>query len=132
MMADEKSQKEKTKEIVALLPRENCGKCGFQNCGSFALAAVAGEVSLFSCRKNPSAGYQISKILGIEVPERVKVRADSPESHRHGKHRGNGHRSGHHDHRHGHAKSDRKLRHSGGHHSILRGHTIRKILRHLV
>ena len=131
-MAGEKSNRQKMREIVTLLPKENCGKCGFKNCGGFALAAVEEQASLFSCHKNPSVGYEISKVLGIKAPEKVKVSAGSSESHHHGKRHGDGRLSGHHVRGSGHGKGDRGRRHSGSHHSKLRSHTILKILRHLV
>ena len=74
-MINEEKDKGKAKQIVSLLPRENCGKCGFENCGGFALAVAEGKASPFGCHENPSAGYEISKILGVEAPEEGTVQA---------------------------------------------------------
>ncbi len=62
------SNKEKIRKISEVLPKLNCGFCGFGNCGQFARAVVEGRASPFGCRQNPSAGFQISKILGQKVP----------------------------------------------------------------
>lgn len=78
-MAGEKSTREKAREIIALLPKENCGKYGFENCGKFGLAVADGEASPFGCRKNPSVGYAISKVLGIEASEGLRVAAVPPD-----------------------------------------------------
>ena len=132
MMTGEKSNRQKMREIVALLPKENCGKCGFQNCGGFALAAIEGQTSFFGCKKTPPVGYEIGKLLGIESPEKFKVPAGTSESRHRGKHHGKGRRIGHHIHSFGHGGDDRWCRHSGSHHSKLGSHAIQKILRHLV
>ena len=60
--------KEKTKEIYELLPKLNCGLCGFGNCGQFARAVTEGKASPFGCRQNPWSGYRISEIIGAKVP----------------------------------------------------------------
>ena len=60
--------KEKIKEIYEVLPKLNCGFCGFESCGQFARAVAEGRVSPFGCRQNPWSGYRISEIIGAEVP----------------------------------------------------------------
>lgn len=121
-MAGEKSDGEKAKKIVSLLPKENCGKCGFENCGRFALAVAEGQASPFGCQKDPSAGYEISKVLGIEASEEAKVAADYPRRGKIGISAGIvgglgcGHAFGHHGH-HGHGKGRLGHQHSGRHHS---------------
>jgi predicted RNase H-like HicB family nuclease len=57
--------KEKARKIVALLPKKNCGKCGFTSCGEFAMAVAQGNASPFGCHKQPSSGDTISEITGI-------------------------------------------------------------------
>lgn len=104
-MPEEKTNVQKAREIVALLPKENCGKCGFENCGRFALAVIEGSASPFGCHHNPGAGYEICKVLGREVPEDAGVLAGS-RGHHHGGH--HVHVSGHHG---GHGRG-----HNGGHH----------------
>ncbi len=131
-MAEEKSTREKVREIVALLPKENCGKCGFENCGTMALAVAEGEASAFGCRKDHSAGYAISKVLGIEATEGLRVPAvRSGYSHGSRRHGGD-HRGGHHGHGHGRDKGAKERRHSGRHHPKLPGHRILKMLGRLV
>jgi Na+-translocating ferredoxin:NAD+ oxidoreductase RNF subunit RnfB len=64
--------KDKIKQIYDTLPQLNCGLCGFDSCGQFARAVAEGRASLFGCRQNPWAGYQISHIIGsgAAVPRR--------------------------------------------------------------
>ena len=124
-MAEEKSRNEKVREIVDLLPRENCGKCDFENCGKFALAVVEGEASPSGCHNNPSIGPSINKVLGVEAAELVQVPAGASEHlHRHGQHGGHhgpgGHGPGHHGH--GHGKGREGDQHSDRHHGKPSGH----------
>jgi Na+-translocating ferredoxin:NAD+ oxidoreductase RNF subunit RnfB len=105
-MVTDQDRTEKARAIVKLLPGKNCGKCGFENCGKFALAAIGGEASPFGCRQDSSTGAAICKILGIEAAERNGVAAGSVErplgGHGHGRghggHHGEGHGLGHHGH----------------------------------
>jgi len=60
--------KEKIKEIYEVLPKVNCGFCGFGSCGQFARAVVEARASPFGCRQNPWSGYRISEIMGMKVP----------------------------------------------------------------
>jgi len=60
--------KEKIREIYQVLPKLNCGFCGFKTCGQFARAVAEGRASPFSCRQNPWSGYRISEIIGTKVP----------------------------------------------------------------
>jgi len=60
--------KEKIGEIYELLPKLNCGFCGFGSCGQFARAVAEGKASPFGCRQNPWSGYRISEIIGAKVP----------------------------------------------------------------
>ena len=61
-------KKEKIKEIYEVLPKMNCGSCGFGSCGQFARAVVEQSASPFGCRQNPWSGYKISEIIGMKVP----------------------------------------------------------------
>ena len=72
-MVDEESNGEKVRQIVKLLPRVNCGHCGFGNCGGFALAVVDGKVSPYGCQVHPLAGDEICKVLGIEATEEMQM-----------------------------------------------------------
>ena len=60
--------KEKIGEIYEVLPKLNCGLCGYGNCGQFARAVAEGKASPFGCRQNPWSGYRITEIVGMEVP----------------------------------------------------------------
>jgi len=60
--------KEKISEIYEVLPKMNCGLCGFSNCGQFARAVAEGEASPFGCRQNPWLVYRISEIIGVQAP----------------------------------------------------------------
>jgi Na+-translocating ferredoxin:NAD+ oxidoreductase RNF subunit RnfB len=62
------SNKEKIRGIYEVLPKMNCGLCGFENCGRFARAVAEGRASPFGCRQNPWAGYRINEIIGVKVP----------------------------------------------------------------
>lgn len=39
----------KIKEIIKLLPLQNCGKCGYANCGEYAKAIADGRSSQYLC-----------------------------------------------------------------------------------
>ena len=60
--------KEKIKEIYEILPKLNCGFCGFSSCGQFARAVVEGKASPFGCKQNPRLGYRIGEIIEGKVP----------------------------------------------------------------
>jgi len=60
--------KEKIGEIYEVLPKLNCGFCGFHSCGQFVRAVAEGKASPFGCRQNPWSGYRISEIIGARVP----------------------------------------------------------------
>jgi len=64
-MAD---NKDNIRKIYELLPHINCGLCGYDNCGQFAKAVAEGNASPFGCRQNPWVGYNISEIIGVQVP----------------------------------------------------------------
>jgi len=62
------ANKDKIRKIYAALPKLNCGLCGYDNCGQFALAVAEEKVSPFGCRQNPWVGYNISENIGLRVP----------------------------------------------------------------
>ena len=113
LMADESKDTEKLRKLVNLLPKENCGKCGYDNCGAFAVALVAGKASPFDCHGAIPNTKEICEILGIEVPEGAELQAAGHRVHHHGGHHG------HHSHHgnHGHVKGGRDPHHSGRHHA---------------
>jgi Na+-translocating ferredoxin:NAD+ oxidoreductase RNF subunit RnfB len=61
------STKEKIRRIYEILPRMNCGLCGFESCAKFARAVAEGKASPFACRQDPGAGYAIGRIVGVEM-----------------------------------------------------------------
>jgi len=63
------SNKEKIGEIYQVLPKLNCGLCGYGNCGQLARAVVKGRASPCGCKQDPSAGYEINKIIGTEAAD---------------------------------------------------------------
>lgn len=62
------ANKDKIRQIYAALPKLDCGLCGYDNCGQFALAVAEEKASPFGCRQNPWVGYNISEIIGLRVP----------------------------------------------------------------
>ena len=99
-MADTGRDTEKLRKLVSLLPGENCGKCGYENCGAFAAALAEGKASPLDCRKNSrSSVEEICGVLGIEVPEGINLVSEGRGKGRHGghhSHHGGGHGHGHH------------------------------------
>ena len=55
-------------KIYEILPKQNCGLCGFGTCGQFARALAEGRASPFGCRQNPWSGYRISELIGMKMP----------------------------------------------------------------
>jgi Na+-translocating ferredoxin:NAD+ oxidoreductase RNF subunit RnfB len=72
-MADKGEIKEKARKIVRLLPKSNCGRCGFENCGKFAMAVAAGTALPFGCQEHPLVSYKMSEIIGVKVPEEART-----------------------------------------------------------
>jgi hypothetical protein len=62
------ARKENIKKIHDLLPKRNCGLCGYDNCGQFARAVAEKRVSPFGCRQNPWLGYRLSEIIRGKAP----------------------------------------------------------------
>jgi electron transport complex protein RnfB len=55
-------------EIEAILPRANCGSCGYGGCAAYAEALAKGEAAAGACSPGgPEAAKKIAAILGIEV-----------------------------------------------------------------
>ena len=115
-MANESKDTERLRKIVSLLPKENCGKCGFENCGKFALALVAGKASPIDCRKSLDRVNEICQVLGVEVPEGAELQAVGLRGHHHGGHHG------HHGHHGGNGKGGDGHRHSGRPHAKRHSH----------
>ena len=111
-MVNDTKNTEKLRKIVSLLPKENCGKCGYDNCGAFAVALVAGKASPLDCHKSRSSVKEICEVLGMEVPEGAELPAAGHGRGHHGHH---SHHGG--DGHHGHGKGRGGHRHPGGHHA---------------
>ena len=62
------AHKANIEKIYELLPKRNCGLCGYDNCGQFAKAVEEKKASPFGCRQNPWLGYRLSEIIGAKVP----------------------------------------------------------------
>jgi len=62
----------RAKDILALLPKTNCGECGLPNCFAFAMAMVRGQKKLADCpplqqhRENMEALKELLKTVGLE------------------------------------------------------------------
>jgi Na+-translocating ferredoxin:NAD+ oxidoreductase RNF subunit RnfB len=65
----------KIREIYEILPKLNCGLCGFRACAQFARAVAEGRASPFGCRQDNRSGYTISKIVGVKVPSTWDLKA---------------------------------------------------------
>ena len=96
-MVEAKQDTEKLRQIVNLLPGENCGKCGFENCGKFAVALAGGEAKPADCHKGIPGIKELCEILGIEVPSEQELQATERKHHKHG-HSRHGHGDRHHSH----------------------------------
>jgi uncharacterized Fe-S cluster-containing protein len=55
------ARKDNIKKIYELLPKLNCGLCGYDNCGQFARAVAEGRASPSGCRQDPWLGYRLSE-----------------------------------------------------------------------
>ena len=78
-MSDRGDVKEKVKKIVKVLPELNCGKCGFNNCGKFARAVAEERAPCYGCVSGgPSIANKVCEIMGVRVPEKIKISAGYP------------------------------------------------------
>lgn len=78
-MTEEKTNIQKAREVMELLPGKNCGKCGFENCGKFAMSVVEGSASPFGCPRRPDAGNEICKVLGRDPSEYARETVGASE-----------------------------------------------------
>lgn len=59
---------EKEEAVLAVLPGNNCGGCGYAGCSGLAAAIAKGEASVNSCPVGgESVGKQIAEIMGVEA-----------------------------------------------------------------
>ena len=62
--------------IQDCLPGANCGGCGYSGCAALAEAIVKGEANPNACTVGGAeAAKKIGDIMGVEVEERVRMRA---------------------------------------------------------
>ncbi|MBK1726525.1 RnfABCDGE type electron transport complex subunit B [Halorhodospira neutriphila] len=61
-------------QIEDLLPRANCGACGYAGCRPFAEALIAGETEPARCTVNsPELNQEIAELLGVSVGSRERL-----------------------------------------------------------
>ena len=59
---------EKEEAVLAALPGNNCGGCGYAGCSGLAAAIVKGEASVNGCPVGgETVGRKIAKIMGVEA-----------------------------------------------------------------
>ncbi len=65
---------EREEEILALLPGNNCGGCGFPGCSGLAAAIVKGEAPVNACPVGgESVGKQVAAVMGVEAKESTRM-----------------------------------------------------------
>lgn len=64
---------EKEEAVLAALPGNNCGGCGFAGCSGLAAAIAKGEAPVNACPVGgESVGKKIAEIMGVEAESSVK------------------------------------------------------------
>lgn len=67
---------EKEEAVLAALPGNNCGGCGFPGCSGLAAAIAKKEAAVKACPVGGEAvGKVIAGIMGVEAEESVRMRA---------------------------------------------------------
>ena len=67
---------EKEEAVLAALPGNNCGGCGFPGCSGLAAAIAKGEAPVNACPVGGEpVGKTIADIMGVEAKESVKMTA---------------------------------------------------------
>ena len=70
--------KEKIKEIYEVLPKLNCGFCGFGSCSQFARAVANGEAPCYGCVSGgPEVAAIVCEIMGTKILEEAIYQFDS-------------------------------------------------------
>ncbi|MBP3603790.1 MAG: RnfABCDGE type electron transport complex subunit B [Lachnospiraceae bacterium] len=65
---------EKEEAVLAALPGNNCGGCGFPGCSGLAAAIAKGEAPVNACPVGgESVGKKIAEIMGVEAGDSVKM-----------------------------------------------------------
>ena len=61
-------------EVLAALPGNNCGGCGYPGCSGLATAIVAGEAPVNACPVGGEpVGKKIAEIMGVDASEKEKM-----------------------------------------------------------
>ncbi len=67
-------------EIYNLLPKTNCGECGYETCMSFATYVLAREAKVTQCKplveeakKDPKAKEKLEKLIELTAPEIAEI-----------------------------------------------------------
>ena len=68
----------KIREIVKVLPKFNCGLCGFGNCGHYARAVAEGRASPNLCIGGYSEARRICDITGAKMPTTLQGTYPAP------------------------------------------------------
>lgn len=64
---------EKEEAILAVLPGNNCGGCGYPGCSGLAAAIAAGEAEIGTCPVGGApVAAKIGEIMGVEAGEQVR------------------------------------------------------------
>lgn len=67
---------EKEEAVLAALPGNNCGGCGFAGCSGLAAAIAKGEAPVNACPVGGEAvGSKVSEIMGVQADSTEKVAA---------------------------------------------------------
>ena len=67
---------EKEEAVLAALPGNNCGGCGFPGCAGLAAAIAKGEAEVNACPVGGAVvGDKIAAIMGVESKENVRMTA---------------------------------------------------------
>lgn len=65
---------EKEEAVLAALPGNNCGGCGFPGCSGLAAAIAKGEAPVNACPVGGEAvGAEIARIMGVEAQESERM-----------------------------------------------------------
>jgi len=59
------------KDIYELLPKTNCGECGYETCLSFAVNVLRGDVELSECRPLKQMGEEADKLILEKLGSRI-------------------------------------------------------------
>lgn len=64
---------EKEEAVLAVLPGNNCGGCGYPGCSGLAAAIAKGEAPVNACPVGgEQVGKQVAQIMGVEAEESVR------------------------------------------------------------